>query len=78
MTMACGRPGVTCRNGMRLVIMYEGMIGRLMKVGDYEKFARAALKPLTHLDRWEARSCRTIEAVQSRFSITIYPRGSHN
>lgn len=66
--MACGRPVVASRDGGIPEIIDDGETGRLIEVGDYVGFARAALDLLTQRDRWEAMSHRAVEVVRMRFS----------
>lgn len=70
--MACGRPVVASRDGGIPEIIDDGESGCLVEVGDYGKFARAALELLAQRERWESMSRRASEVMQLRFSTAVH------
>lgn len=70
--MACGRPVVASRDGGIPEIIDDNVTGRLIKVGDYAGFARAALDLINNRDLWEAMSHRAVEVMQLRFSTAVH------
>ncbi len=70
--MASGRPVIGSRDGGIPEIIEDGSSGRLVAVGDYHGFARAALDLLADRPRWEAMSAAAVRAVQARFSLDTH------
>jgi len=70
--MACGRPVVASRDGGIPEIIDDGETGRLIDVGNYVEFARAALDLLAQREHWETLSHRAVQAIQARFSIPAH------
>jgi len=72
--MACGRPVIASRDGGIPEIINDGQTGYLVEVGDYEGFARAALRLLSDREHWEDMSRRAVKDVHTRFSTATHTR----
>lgn len=72
--MASGRPVVGSRDGGIAEIIEDGQTGYLVDVGDFEGFARAALRIVSDRTTWERMSAASVARVSEHFSERAHAR----